>query len=322
ALQLDRDDGVVATAHAQFLSRTGRNDEAMALYEQVIVRNPHDAAALAASAASKLQAFRQEGDRSFLEAAKIAAQQAADMDPLLWKPLFSLATMEWFDGNIAAAIIASEAAIARDENEFVLANLGSFYLCDGAFEKARNAYTRARELNPGSYVGDEFLGTAYYYLGDFEQSVNFRQRAIERLGAGEPEIHEMWGNLGDSFRQVGDRDNAVSAYLRAAEIAERDYLRGTAPASDRAARAWYYTILESLKPGSVPGNVIGRIDDEIDEIAADSASATELRRMAQTWLARGSPDKAREALERATETCRGYADYPDVALLATAAARE
>ncbi len=34
----------------------------------------------------------------------------------------------------------------------MLANLGSFYLCDGAFEKARDAYKRARDLAPQSYV--------------------------------------------------------------------------------------------------------------------------------------------------------------------------
>jgi tetratricopeptide (TPR) repeat protein len=223
--------------------------------------------------------------------------------------------MEWFDGNIAAAIAASEAAIARDENEFILANLGTFYLCDGAIDEAREAYSRARELDPGSYVGDEFLGMAYYFLGDFDRSVTLRRRAIESLAAGQPEIHEMWGNLGDSFRQAGERDQAVAAYRRAAEIAERDHLRGTAPVSDRAARAYYYTMLASLEPDAVPRDIARTIDEEIDAVAAELASATALRRMAQTYLVRGNLDKARETLARATDTCRGYASYPDLVVL-------
>lgn len=312
ALQLDRDDSVVALAHAHFLSRTGRNDEAMALYERTLEINPKDAAALAGLASSRLQAFQQGGDRAMLVSAKDAAQRAADIDPFVWKPLFALATIEWFDGNIAAAIAASEAAIARDENEFVLANLGTFYLCDGAIDEAREAYGRARELDPGSYVGDEFLGMAYYFLGEFDRSVTLRRRAIEAVATGQPEIHEMWGNLADSYRQTGEHDEAVAAYRRAAEIAERDHLRGTAPASDRAARAYYYTMLASLEPDAVPRDIARMIDDEIDSIANELGSATALRRMAQTYLERGNMDKARETLARATDTCRGYASYPDL----------
>jgi tetratricopeptide (TPR) repeat protein len=306
---------VVAAAHAHFLSRTGRNDEAIEVYEKIIETHSMDAMALAGLASSRLQAFRQGGDRAMLTAAKEAARLAADVDPLVWKPLFALATMEWFDGNVTEAIAASEAAIARDENEYVLANLGTFYLCDGAFEEARDAYSRARELNPRSYVGDEFLGTAYYFLGDFEGSAALRQRAIEAVSAGEPEIHEMWGNLGDSYRQIEDREKAVDAYTRAAEIAERDYLRGTAPAADRAARAYYYTMLKGLEPNAVPDDVARTIDDEIDGIAAELDSATSLRRMAQTYLEREEIDKARATLDRATATCRGYADFPDLAAL-------
>ncbi len=313
ALQLDRGDAVVAAAHAHFLSRTGRNDEAIAVYEQVVETHPEDAAALAGLASSRLQAYRQGGARAELEAAKIAARRAAEVDPLVWKPLFALATMEWFDGDVGAAIIASEAAIERDENEFVLANLGTFYLCDGALDEARDAYSRARELDPDSYVGDEFLGMAHYFLGDFDRSLTLRLRAIGAVAAGEPEIHEMWGNLGDSYRQIGENAEAVAAYLRAAEIAERDYLRGTAPTADRAARAYYYTMLESLDADVVSRDVADAIGSEIDAIAAELSSATALRRMAQTYLQRGDTDKAREMLARATATCRGYAKFPDLA---------
>ena len=258
------------------------------------------------------------GDRAALVSAKSAARLAADVDPNVWKPLFALATMEWFDGNIPGAIAASEAALARDENEFVLANLGTLYLCDGAFADAQQAYSRARELDPGSYVGDEFLGMAHYFLGDFEQSAILRQRAIDAVAAGEPEIHEMWGNLGDSYRQAGEHAKAVAAYLRAAEIAERDYLRGTAPISDRAARAYYYTMLESLKPGIVPPEVSRRLDEQLEGLDAEVTSATELRRLAQTWLVRGNTARARESLARATSTCRGYARFPDLLTLHTA----
>ncbi len=315
ALQLDPDGRVVAAAHAHFLRRTGRNDEAIELYKRTIERFPKDAASLGGLASALLDAYREDGDREHLLAAKLAAARAADIDPYVWKPLFFLATMEWFDGNVGGAIEASERAIARHENEYVLANLGSFYLCDGALENARDAYARARELNPTSYVGDEFLGQAHYFLGNFELSAELRQRAIDSVSNGNPEIHEMWGNLGDSYRQSGVTDKAIAAYTRAAEIAERDHLRGTIPADDDAARAYYYTMLANLDPDSVPSSVLRIIDDEIDAIAEKLVAASAMRRMAQTYLTRNEVEKAKATLERATASCRGYALLPDLTAL-------
>lgn len=315
ALQLNSNDPVVATAHAHFLRRTGKNDEAIALYEAVIDSHPLDAAAWNGLASSRLQAFRQDDDPAMLAQAKMAARAAADADPYVWKPLFSLAAMEWFDGNIDGAIAASESALSRHENEYVLGNLGTFYLCKGGYDKARDAYLRAGEISPQSYIGDEFLGQAYYYLGDFKESARLRQRAIDKIGAGAPEIHEMWGNLGDSYRQIGDKNAAIDAYLRAAEILERDYLRGTSPASDQATRAFYYTMLKDLDPRRVPDSVEREIVADLDDVSQALTDTSANRRMAQTWLARGEPKKAAASLEKATATCKGYGGFPDLAEL-------
>lgn len=315
ALQLDRDDRVVAAAHAHFLARTGRNDEAIVIYRQVVEEHPKDAAALGGLASSLLEAYREHSDAAFLHEAKETARQAAAVDAHVWKPLFFLATMEWFDGNVEGAIDASEQALSRDENEYVLANLGSFYLCAGSLEKARDAYSRARELNPQSYVGDEFLGQAHYFLGDFARSAELRQKAIDSVANGNPEIHEMWGNLGDSYRQAGDTDAAIAAYVRASEIAERDHLRGTVPVGDQAARAYYYTTLAALDPDAVPASVLATISDEIDTVAEQLVSGSALRRMAQTYLLRGEHDKAAAMLARATASCPGYAMMPDLQTL-------
>jgi tetratricopeptide (TPR) repeat protein len=287
----------------------------MALYQKVIAEEPTYASAFEGLASSRLDAFRQSGDRGSLALAKQAARAAADVDPLIWKPLFALASMEWFDGNLAGAIAASEEALQRDENEYVLGNLGTFYVCSGAFEQARTAYLRAQELAPRSYVGDEMLGSVYYFLGDYDQAIRLRRRAIESIGDGNPEIHEMWANLGDAYRHNGDTEGAVDAYVKAVEIAERDYLRGTAPVADRAARAYYYTALRTLQPDRVPTAIDRDIAAQLDDIADGLTEATAHRRMAQIWLLRGRRDKAREAMERAVATCPGYAALPDLAAL-------
>lgn len=312
AIQLDPDDPVVAAAHAHYLRRTGRNDEAIKMYEQVVAENPLDATAWSGLASSRLDAYRQSGDAAVLALAKKAASNAAEVDPEIWKPLFALATMEYFDGNVDGAIAASEQAFARDRNEYVAANLGTFYLCNGSYGKAVETYLLAQELAPGSYVGDEFLGMAYYFAGNYEESARLRQRAIDSISNGEPEIHEMWGNLGDSYRQMGRTELAIDAYLKAAEIAERDYLRGTAPAADRAARAYYYMMLNRLDDDLVSDAIEQSLLGKLDEIDAALVSATAHRRMAQIWLMQGDIDKAQRSLDRATATCRGYSGLPDL----------
>jgi tetratricopeptide (TPR) repeat protein len=315
ALQLDPEDPVVSSAHALFLRRTGRNDDAMAVYEKIVDRFPSYSSVRAGLAASYLDAYRQSGDAELLARAKEAARKAADTDPQTWKPLFALSTMEWFDGNVAGAIAASEEALLRDRNEYLAANLGTFYLCDGAFHDAIESYTLAQELAPGSYVGDEFLGLAHYFLGNFEDSLRLRRRAIEAISTGEPELHEMWGNLGDSYRQLGANADAVAAYLKAAEIAERDHLRGTAPAADRVARAYYYMRLKLLDPTLVPGAVEDSIAADLDEIDTSIVASSAHRRMAEVRLMRGEYEKARSSLERASQTCKGYGMLPDLAPL-------
>ena len=315
ALQLAPNEPIVASARALFLRRTGRNEEAISLYERTVDEHPHYATIRAGLAASYLDAYRQTGDKALLALARNTARKAADSDPLAWKPLFALSTMEWFDGNVAGAIAASEEALLRDRNEYLAANLGTFYLCDGAFQQAIASYTLAQQLAPGSYVGDEFLGLAHYFLGNFEESLSLRKRAIDAISTGEPELHEMWGNLGDSYRQLGATDEAVDAYLKAAEIAERDHLRGTAPAADRVARAYYYTRLKSLAPELVPAAVEQSIVEALEAIDAGIVASSAHRRMAETWLVRGQYEKARSSLERASRTCRGYRMLPDLAPL-------
>lgn len=315
-LELEADDPVVAAAHAQFLRRTGRNQDAIDVYRQVVTRHPNDAWALTGLASSLLHAYRQDGGRHHLEEAIATAARAAEIDAFAWKPAFTLASLEWFAGNVSGAIDASELALERDENEFVLANLGTFYLCDGDYERARNAYQRARDLAPASYVGDEFLGQALYYLGDFPQSAELRRAAIERIADGEPEIHEMWGNLGDSLRLAGDHAGALDAYLRAAEILERDALRGNAPMSDQAARAFYYTTIRVLDPARVSASLQHAVAGQLDEISHALTEATAHVRAAQTWRQLGEIERARESLARAMATCRGYAGHPDLRALA------
>ncbi len=315
AMALAPEDSVVATVHAYFLRRSGRNEQAIKEFERIIKKEPDNAFALDALASSLLDSYRQNGDENQLERAIVMSKRSVAANPETFRAYNTLLSLQWFAGNIEGAIDAAENSIKFEENELVLVNLGTMYLCSGSLEKARLTYERAIEVAPESYIGREFLGQAMYFLGDFQMSVDLRRGAIESISDGEPEIHEMWGNLGDSYRQTGNTAGAIGAYLQASSIAERDHLRGNAAIADRASRAYYYTMLRSLDRDTVKDDVYTTMLGELDEISAEVTETSALRRLAQTWLELGQRDKAKAALAKVTATCPGYARMPDLAAL-------
>src|SRR3546814_8404433 len=70
------------------------------------------------------------------------------------------------------------------------------------------------------------------------------------------------------------RNDAVKAYLKAAEIAERDGLVGTATVADRIARAYYYTMLKALDPDRVSEAFARQVLKELDQLSARSEEHT------------------------------------------------
>jgi len=319
ALQLQPGDPMVRIAQAGFLLRTGRTEEAIETYSGVLEDAPRNASALAGLAASHLQAFRQESVPDALAEAITAARAAADADPLYWKPLFSLAAMRYLDGDIRGAIEVSREALVRDTNEYVLGNLGTYHFCAGELEQARDTYLEARDLAPGSYVGDELLGQLHYQLGDYEAAAELQRRAIDSIQPQDgPEIHEMWGNLADAYWRAGRRVDALAAYRSAAAIAERDFLLGSASIADRASRVWYYTMLATLAPDEVSATQMTAVDAELLAVSDAEMAPSPLVRLANSWLQRGDRQRAKVMLERAVTDCRGYGMTPHLAgLLAT-----
>jgi tetratricopeptide (TPR) repeat protein len=313
ALQLAPEAPATRLAQAHFLRVNGRLDDAMDIYEALLAVKPRDAEALVGMATTLLQRFREDGDPTDLEAARAAATEATAAAPDFWKPPFWLATLEYTAGNLGAAIASAEEARGRDENEFILANLGTFYFCANDLTQARLAYERASDIAPQSYVGDEFLGMLLYLQADYAESAQLRQRAIDNLSAvGQPEIHEMWGNLADSYLQSGASAAAVTAFVKAAEIAERDVLQGIATPADRASRGYYYTMLQQMAPERVPVSAREHIVADLDTATTATLEPGPAIRLAKAWLQHERPERALRAFEQAVSSCAGYANTPEL----------
>jgi len=314
-------DRVVQLARAALSRRSGEIEAAIELLESAIARAPRDADLLNLMATLHFHRYRQTGESGAMARARAAAIDSAEADPAFWKPLFTRAIIEYFDNDIDAAVAASRNALALEENTSILTNLGSFELCAGEIEQARERYLRVRELAPEAHAGDEFLGLVHYYQRDYETSRRLRQRAIDSLAEGSPEIHQMWAGLAESRWRSGQVDAAAEAWLRAIEIVERDRLRGTAGMDDDAARIYYYTALARLNPAVEIPDRPGTLKDGLEEVMAADLSANALVNVAKAWRNLGHPGPAGAALARAAAICPGYAALPEFENLQAAGSR-
>ncbi len=315
AIQLGAGKPRVDAAHAHFLQLTGRGEQAIALYERILSRHPRESLVLSGLAFASLLEFQKHGDAAVLQRGIDAAQHALRIDPLAWQPAQHLATLHLLARDTGSAVAAIEQGLARRETGMLLVNLGSMQTCMGNYDAAETAYERAQAAFPETYINDELLGQLRYFQGRFDESATLRKKAIDSFETGSPEVHAMWGNLGDSLQRTGDVDGAVGAYRKALEIVERDRLRGNATATDSAARVYYYGVLSILAPDAVRENVLEELSAELARIEAEQTEPSGLRYTALAYMKLGDREGARQALERATDHCPGYADYPDFAAL-------
>ncbi len=321
ALQLDPQAPETLRAHAYFLVKSGRADDAATLLRKLVADQPADMESWLSLANAEFERYRRSGEADLGAAALASARKATELTPAFWKPWMWLGIYSSAAGTLDESIAALEAAYRLDErNEYVTTNLGTMYFCRGDFDAARDLYVKARDEAPASYAGTEFLGLLYYYLRDFAESARLRQAAIDMArGGGTAEIHQMWGALADSYRQSGVLDKAITAYVRALEIVERDFLMGNGTASDKASRAYYYLALLQLDPQNAQRAAIAALDRDLDDAFAADIEPAALLRVTQAWLLQGKMANARAALEKATRRCPCYREYPDLAPLVGAA---
>jgi tetratricopeptide (TPR) repeat protein len=318
AAQLAPEAPEVVRAQAAFLNRSGRAEQAMTMLAKAREREPDDMEVVLALANVEFEMQRRTGEQQWADASLEHAREATRITPAFWKPYMWLGVYESGIGTLDAAIAALQKAYELDpSNEYVTTNLGTMYFCRGDFEAARNLYVKARDMAPASYAGTEFLGLVYYYLKDFSESARLRQAALDMARAGgSAEIHQMWGALADSYRQSGERQKAIDAYVQALDIVERDFLMGNGTTGDKGARAYYYLTLSQLDPKRPPKAVKASLDRDLDEAYEASSEPTALLRVTQAWLIENNMEKARRALSKAVKRCPCYGKYPDVDALA------
>jgi len=202
---------MVYSALGELFLETGREEDAEDAYLNALEINSQDVQAMQGLAVAY------EYQERFEEAEKLL-DQAIVLQPGNWRSIDSLGAFLFAGGRYREAAVAFKQVVLLDPfNWQGHGNLGSALLMAGEFEAAAVALQRSLDIQPDRYYYSN-LGIIYYYLGQFDKSVEIHRQAI----AMPPNSSFDWINLGDALLFSSESDQAPEAYRNAIVIAESD----------------------------------------------------------------------------------------------------
>lgn len=305
ASELSPDDIYVQGVLGTLYAKSGELSLAKKQFWDILTLSPSYIEALMGLASVYFEQYRNEAKNELLVQALEYARQATLKQPSYWRPFQLLAIIEFSGGNIENAIAAWESLIELQPNELILTNLGLMYTCRAQFELAKERFVLASSLAPNSYIPLEGLATINYYLGNFEQALELRLKVKDLIGNEDSGIHQQWGDLGDTYRHLNNNEDARLSYQKALIILERDTLHGNSSTDNHVYRNYYQARLLSSSQNKIS------IINELNSIKSIGLSAPAKMKMAQTYLALGFQEKAKQLIEMAAQSCSVYYDSPD-----------
>ena len=209
AIQLDPGLASAQVARARIMRERGEVGRSIAELQQAVASHPKPAEAYMELGHS----FRQAGE---MAAAEEAFRAATVLDPSDWRNWNQLGVILTDQGNLPEAEEAYEEAraVARGDNMWPLANLVAVRVLQGKFKEAIQTVTLPADQLTDSSIASN-LGTAHYYLGQYQEAEPLYRRAVEL----EPDDPVYFGNLGDVLAVLGKSDEALEAYRRAVPLA-------------------------------------------------------------------------------------------------------
>ncbi len=310
ALELTPSHPYVVASNAFLSRRSGQIAQGIAQLTDYLEQHEPSAEVLHELAYLKLEAFRQSGDNSdMLEQGKELLKQAQVIAPDWWKVYATLGLIEWSAGHLRASIEAYQQALLLNENDLLLANLGTFSFCVGDIEPAKSYYLKVVNKSPDSYLGHEMMGMLYYFAQQYAASVDSRLLAIQL--AGDAGIQQMWGALGDSYAMLESRAKAIDSYRQALLLIEREFARGNQTQTDLAHQYYYQIKLNLLGDNTfeIDSHLLNQLDAVARKKAALDSSA--IVRLALSYFYVGKFEQAKSFLTAATERCKVYEQLPE-----------
>ena len=200
---------MVYSALGDLYRRTARITAAETSYRKALEINPKDAQAMRGMA----NVYQRE--QRYDEAEQLF-RQAIEIQPGSWRAIESYGTFLFATGRYDDAAVAYRQGVQLDpDNWEAWTNLGSALTMAGDIESGRLAYEESLKIEK-SETAHSNLGVIYYYLGEFDKSVE-EHRAAVALNPG-PAV--KWLNLADALYFAGETVEARGAFLKASELAE------------------------------------------------------------------------------------------------------
>jgi len=229
AQQLNQNLPEVHWALGSVYLNTGKTEEAVAEMKQAMDLAPN-------SDESYRRLGRVYGETGRKQEAIAAYQKAVDINPYYWF------NYSWL-GVTYARFGEDEKALDAFRRVTELApdrasgynNLGGGYLQLGRWNEAVATYRKSLSLEPNEDAQSN-LGVAFYYLGLYSEAA----KAMETAGQMDPNRHDLAADLGDAYRQMGQRDKALASYETAIKLALKAYQVNPRDPSTLGGLAVYY----------------------------------------------------------------------------------
>jgi tetratricopeptide (TPR) repeat protein len=199
--------GVVYTALGNLHRRTGNNTEAGMAFRRALDINPQDVAAMRGLAMTLERQQRSDDAESLL-------LDAISLQPGNWHAINTLGEFYFINGRYADAAHAFRQVVFLDpDNWYGHGNLGSALLMAGDFSAGLESLQTSLQIRKDANFLSN-LGVVYYYLGEFDRSVEIHRQAVLE----NPDSNSVWLNLGDALRFSSQADEAANAYRKAMNL--------------------------------------------------------------------------------------------------------
>jgi len=210
ALALSPEEPSVLVSLGQLYRLSGQDDRAEQNFLRAIELDDRAAAAYDGLA-------RTYENQNRPDDARIALQRAIDIQPGYWRAHATMGSFLFRVGRSDEAVsFMREAVDLSPNNPRALNSLGTTLYMIGEFDEARDAWYLSLQIDP-TPIAFSNLGTASFYLQDFEQAAAMYSRAVELT----PGDYQLWGALGDAYRFMpGSEADLASSYEKAIELAE------------------------------------------------------------------------------------------------------
>jgi tetratricopeptide (TPR) repeat protein len=164
---------------------------------------------------------------------------AVESQPGYWRSFNARGVFHYEQGEYPQAIDDfREVTVLNPKNTGAFSNLGTAQYLNGEFNEAIEAWNKSEAINPGREVLSN-IGTGYYYLRDFDMAELMYKKAIQAA----PEDHRLWGNLADAQRMANFDTVAAENYLKAIDLAMKEYAINDSDSMNLSRLAVYHAAL-------------------------------------------------------------------------------